>query len=135
MLGMRGRAGRTPAAAAVGLLVVLTMAGWTWGQPPGGGRPQGPPPEAVEACEGKSPGDAVQIQTPEGQVVSGTCRQMPDGRLVAGPPGGPEGHLPGPPPETFQACEGRRVGDTVQIRTPRGERVTATCRLVAVPQR
>jgi hypothetical protein len=49
------------------------------------------------------------------------------------PQGG--GHPPGPPPEAFKACEGKGVGETVQIRTPRGEIITAICRLVAVPQR
>jgi hypothetical protein len=118
----------------LGLLVIMTTGGWAFGQPPGGGHHQGPPPEALTACEGKSPGDTVQIQTPHGQTIDGTCKEMPDGKLVAVPQGGPQGRMPGPPPEAFQACEGKKVGEAVQIQTPRGDMVRATCRLVAVPQ-
>jgi hypothetical protein len=135
MLAMGWRAALRKAAATVGFLAIVTTAGWAFGQPPGGGHHQGPPPEALTACEGRSPGDTVQIQTPHGQTISGTCREMPDGKLAAVPQGGPQGRLPGPPPEAFRACEGKKVGETIQIQTPRGDTVTATCRLMAVPQR
>jgi hypothetical protein len=50
--------------------------------------------------------------------------------------GSPEGGCPtGPPPEAFKVCEGKNPGDTVQIPTPRGDTISATCRLVAVPQK
>ena len=71
--------------AALGVLAAIVMAGVALGQPPGGGHWQGPPPEAIQACEGKSPGDAVQFQTPLGDTITGTCREM-QGRLVAVPP-------------------------------------------------
>ena len=135
MLGTEHSTGPKRAAATAALVVTITTAGWAFGQPPGGGHPPGPPPEALKACEGKSAGDAVQIQTPRGDTITGTCREMPDGRLAAMPQGGPHGRLPGPPPEAFKACDGKGVGETVQIQTPRGETITAICRLVAVPQR
>lgn len=71
--------------AAPGLLAVIVTAGVALGQPPGGGHWQGTPPEAIQACEGKSPGDAVQFQTPRGDTITGTCREM-QGRLVGVPP-------------------------------------------------
>ncbi len=133
MLGIGRRAGLKQGAATVGLVVFLTTAGWVFGQAPGGGHHQGPPPEAFKACEGKSPGDTVQIQTPHGQTISGACQETQDGQLVAVPQSGPQGRLPGPPPEAFKACDGKGVGETVQIQTPRGDPITAICRLVAVP--
>jgi len=135
MIRRKSRAAVKMAAVTLGVLVFITTAGWAFGQPPGGGHHQGPPPEAFKACEGKSPGDAVETQTPHGQTISGTCREMEDGQLAAVPQGGPQGRLPGPPPEAFKICEGKKSGDTVQIQTPRGDAITATCRLVAVPQR
>jgi hypothetical protein len=135
MIGRERRAAVKKAAVILGLLAIVATSGWAFGQPPGGGHHQGPPPEALKACEGKSPGDTVEIQTPHGQMISGTCREMQDGQLAAVPQGGPQGRLSGPPPEAFKACEGKKPGETVQIQTPRGDAVTATCRLVAVPQK
>lgn len=34
---------------------------------------------------------------------------------------------PGPPPEFYEACEGKSAGDTAQIVTPRGDTITGTC--------
>ncbi len=48
------------------------------------GRPPGPPPEAVEACKGKSEGTAVEFTNRGGEKVKGTCRQF-GGRLAAAP--------------------------------------------------
>ena len=44
----------------------------------------------------------------------------------------------GPPPEAYEACVGKEAGVAVQMVTPRGDAMTATCReaggrLVAVP--
>ncbi len=45
----------------------------------------------------------------------------------------------GPPPEAFEACEGKEAGDSVEFTGRRGETLTATCeeqndQLVAVPE-
>lgn len=45
----------------------------------------------------------------------------------------------GPPPEAFEACEGKNAGDSVEFTGRRGETLTATCeerngQLVAVPE-
>lgn len=57
-------------------------------RPPQGGkdpRPQqggadnqrrGPPPEALEACRGKSPGSAAEMKTPRGDIVKGKCQMV-----------------------------------------------------------
>lgn len=47
-------------------------------------RPQGPPPEAYSACEGKNAGDEAQFTDPRGETVTGTCEQQGD-RLVLRP--------------------------------------------------
>ncbi len=49
-----------------------------------GGRPMGPPPEAVTACTGKSAGDSVSFKTADGKSLSGTCHEV-DGKLAAMP--------------------------------------------------
>lgn len=33
-----------------------------------------------------------------------------------------------PPPEAYAACEGKTVGDTASLQSPRGHKVTGTCR-------
>lgn len=32
-----------------------------------------------------------------------------------------------PPPQAYEDCKGKKAGDNVQITTPRGEKVAATC--------
>lgn len=54
-------------------------------------RPQGPPKEAVEACEGQSEGDSVSFETPHGDTVEGECQYMED-ELVAMPKNGRPRH-------------------------------------------
>ena len=44
----------------------------------GGGRPQGPPPEAYTACEGKNAGDAAEFISPHGDTVTGICELQGD---------------------------------------------------------
>jgi hypothetical protein len=39
-------------------------------------RRPGPPPEALEACNGKAPGSAVEMRTPRGDTVKGVCRMV-----------------------------------------------------------
>jgi hypothetical protein len=58
--------------------------------------------------------------------------QRPQRREQGGGGGGGGG---GPPPEALEACKGKKDGDTVQMTTPRGDKMSATCRLVAVPAR
>ncbi|GAC16128.1 hypothetical protein [Aliiglaciecola lipolytica] len=50
-----------------------------------------------------------------------------------------EGRGGKPPPEAFEACEGKSEGDEVSFTTPRGDNITASCKtmqneLVAVPE-
>ena len=58
------------------------------GRGPGNGPGNGPPPEAFTACEGKSEGDSVEIQTPRGDTITGTCQDH-DGQLALRPDNGP----------------------------------------------
>lgn len=37
-------------------------------------QPPGPPPEALEACKGKSAGAVTTLKTPDGKTVSGSCQ-------------------------------------------------------------
>lgn len=78
------------------LLFSATVASAQPGQMNGaqGGHP-GPPPEAYTACEGKQVGDSVQITTPRGDTITGTCEQM-DGRLVLHPDNMPQGDMAPP---------------------------------------
>ncbi|GAB3257135.1 hypothetical protein [Chitinimonas naiadis] len=41
---------------------------------PQGGRPPGPPPIDTAACKGKAAGAAVQVTTPDGRALTGTCQ-------------------------------------------------------------
>lgn len=52
-------------------------------------RPDGPPPEAFSACEGKNSGDKAQFTSPHGDTVTGTC-VMQDGKLVLHPDNPPK---------------------------------------------
>jgi len=63
-----------------------------------GGRPPGPPPEAVAACKGKSEGVQVSFANRGGETVSGVCQKVGD-VLAARPLGGPGASgTPGPRP-------------------------------------
>jgi len=44
---------------------------------PGGGPRRGPPPEAIEACNGKAAGTACSFTGREGRQVSGSCFSPP----------------------------------------------------------
>ena len=97
---------------------------------------QGPPPEAIKACEGKEVGDAVEFTDRRGDLLKATCQEVAD-KLVAVPKGmSPAG---GPPLEAIKACEGKEVGDAVEFTDRRGDLLKATCqqvadKLVAVPK-
>lgn len=50
------------------------------------GDQHGPPPEAIEACQGKSEGDSVSFSGRGGDSVTATCQMVQD-QLVAVPEG------------------------------------------------
>ncbi|MBU0945877.1 MAG: hypothetical protein KJ804_00345 [Proteobacteria bacterium] len=50
------------------------------------GGQQGPPPEAIKACEGKQEGDKVTFEGRGGESLSGTCQSVDD-QLAAVPEG------------------------------------------------
>ncbi len=47
---------------------------------------QGPPPQAIEACEGKSVGDSVTFKGRRGEALEATCKEI-EGQLAAVPEG------------------------------------------------
>lgn len=57
------------------------------------GRRHGPPPEAIEACEGKEVGDNVEFTGRRGETLKATCKEI-DGQIVAVPEGRPSGDRP-----------------------------------------
>jgi hypothetical protein len=67
-------------------------------------RCMGPPPEALEACEGAAAGDDCAFETPDGRTLEGRCHEGPvaDAPLACVPP---------PPPEAIAACDGAAAGD------------------------
>ncbi len=89
----------------------------------------GPPPEAFKACEGKTDGARAQFTRPDGEIITGTCRNAAEGIVLRPdrPPGDSRDGRRGPPPEAYAACEGKTVGSTAQFVNPRGETVTGKC--------
>ena len=88
-----------------------------------GGRPHGPPPEALAACQGQAEGATCGF-TMGDRTMTGTCRTGPggDGALACAPP-----HR-GPPPEAFEACQSLTEGATCTV-SFRGQQVAGTCRI------
>ncbi|GEA09821.1 hypothetical protein [Alteromonas sp. KUL49] len=41
-----------------------------------GGDRRGPPPEAIEACEGKEEGESVTFETRRGDTIEATCQTI-----------------------------------------------------------
>lgn len=97
------------------------------GRPP----PHGPPPEALQACAGKSQGAACSV-TFRGETLQGTCEAPPDGAALACRPANmpppPDGQGPrhAPPKEAVTACAGLQA-DAACAFTLGGENVTGTC--------
>lgn len=60
---------------------ILVASGSTFAQQ---GRPNGPPPEAREACEGKAEGESVSFETRRGDTLTGECQYVEE-QLVAVP--------------------------------------------------
>ncbi|MDV7141848.1 hypothetical protein R3X27_04045 [Tropicimonas sp. TH_r6] len=55
-----------------------------------GDRPEGPPPEAIEACAGKAVNDACSMtMRGKGETVSGQCTATPDKKIACLPEGAP----------------------------------------------
>lgn len=54
---------------------VSVLAGDAAEGPRGGAphQPPGPPPEALAACKGKTPGATASLTTPDGKTVKGVC--------------------------------------------------------------
>lgn len=74
------------------MIILLPITGCATSDGPGNGRhQQGPPPEAVSACEGKQAGDSVEFSGRRGETIEATCQEMND-QLVAVPVDGPPEH-------------------------------------------
>ncbi|BCR06310.1 hypothetical protein DESUT3_33790 [Desulfuromonas versatilis] len=72
-----------------GLICLMPMVAFAADQQ-GQGRPKGPPPEAIAACEGKSAGDSVEFTGRRGDTLKATCQEV-EGQLVAVPDNAPQG--------------------------------------------
>ena len=73
------------------LLFTLSVPVLSYADRGDGGRPQGPPPEAIESCKSLSVGDACSFSGRRGEDLAGTCIN-PGGdedTLACAPKGGP----------------------------------------------
>lgn len=75
------------------MAVIFLLLTPTIGCSAGNGRPQGPPPEAIQACKDREVGDTVQFTGRQGETLEATCQEI-DGQLVAVPEGMPGGRPP-----------------------------------------
>lgn len=86
------------AVALTGALTLMATFGPALAQSaPEGGKPPGPPQEAIAACSGKQAGDVCQFDGRNG-TVSGSCMTPPEDSsapAACAPEGGPDG---APPP-------------------------------------
>lgn len=61
-------------------------------------QPNGPPHEAVSACEVQNVGEVCSFESPKGDLILGTCENVKGGVLACVPegahPGGPRGDRP-----------------------------------------
>ena len=64
--------------------------------------PRGPPPELVEACQGKNVGDSCSLVF-GGRPVQGVCRRGRNDIIMCGP----GDNAAEPPAEMFDACKGK----------------------------
>lgn len=76
------------AALLMAILVLLPIAVCAASDGPNNNRRQGPPPEAISACEGKQAGDSVEFTGRKGETLEATCQEI-NGQLAAVPAGGP----------------------------------------------
>lgn len=77
--------------ASTSLLACLLYTSLTCAAPNDRGRPQGPPPEAIESCANLSEGDSCSFTGRRDDTVEGTCMSPPEGddELACAPEGGP----------------------------------------------
>jgi len=121
-------------------LIMASQTGLAYNEQQGGSERRGPPPEAYSACENMSAGEQAQFVSPRGNTVSGICEEN-NGTLVLRPDHKKaNGKRRSPPPEAYDACEGKSVGDETQFEDRRGETLTGSCeedngKLVLRPQR
>jgi hypothetical protein len=81
---------RTNTMLAVLLLLHASLATTASARPGGGEGRRGPPPEAIEACEGKSANDPCSFTGRRDDTIEGTCFAPPDiDQLACAPEGGP----------------------------------------------
>ena len=110
-----------------------------------------PPEAAYRACEGKTAGQEVQMTTPQGRTITGTCEEEGD-RLFLRSDRSRSGHMNGngfsgskgqqkpqqfgnkgnngkstPPEAAYRACEGKTAGEEVQMTGPQGKTITGEC--------
>lgn len=57
----------------VAMVVFNTFCAWSESKPQGD-RPSGPPPEMIEACQGKSAGDTCKLTGHQDKTITGTCQ-------------------------------------------------------------
>lgn len=81
---------------AVSMILVTTSVAMAQ-RAPGGG----PPQEAIDACQGKQAGNACSIETPNGQLIKGSCLAR-GGRSFCVPAGGPDGGRAGGRPSSYE---------------------------------
>lgn len=107
-----------------------------------------PPPEAANACNGKTASSACEFVDRDGLPILGTCVTAPfggrpltfcrpgGGRSSGAAPGAASGRadlppgepgLTGPTREALIPCQGRRQGDACSFIGRRGETLTGTC--------
>ena len=67
------------------LSFLLPAAGWAFEGQQGGGRHQGPPQMAIDACKDKNVGDEVEVTNRQGQLLKATCQTDQSNQLVAMP--------------------------------------------------
>ncbi len=102
------------------IVAMIPAAGFAFGGFRGGGKPKGPPPEAIEACDGLNEGDAVQFTTPCGETVSGTCRDIRGKRIAV-----PEGGFPGKHWGAFPGKRFSRMARKLDLTEAQREQVKA----------
>lgn len=71
--------------------IVVAQGEGTDAPPPRGNRHHGPPPEAINACEGHGEGDACSFTSRRGDEIEGSCGTTRAGDFACIPEGGPPG--------------------------------------------